>query len=204
MNRRILFAAVLIVQSARVFAAQDATFVLKSGERVSGSLSYDGGYNVMLNVGGQERKFPWGDIAVIAMVAGDPAAAELRQVPANDNAPELERHLVVMRDGSVVKGKLYDISRDGGTITIDTMTRERRAIPSSSIARIYMEGGTARGIYSAILNAPATTPAAPVAAAPATPLPAAPPTPVAAPPPTPVPATPATPATPDRPRQRPR
>ena len=77
-------------------------------------------------------------------------------MPENDNAPELERHLIVMRDGSVVRGKLYNISRDGGTITIDTTTRERREMSSNSIARIYLGGASARGLYKNVLNAPAT------------------------------------------------
>ena len=156
MIRRILFAAVLMTGGAVVFAAQSATFVLKSGERVSGLLGYNGGYDVTLSINGQDRPFPWGDIAIIALVSGDPAAAELRQVPENDNAPELERHLIVMRDGSVVRGKLYNISRDGGTITIDTTTRERREMSSNSIARIYLGGASARGLYKNVLNAPAT------------------------------------------------
>ena len=57
MIRRILFAAVLMTGGAVVFAAQSATFVLKSGERVSGLLGYNGGYDVTLSINGQDRLF---------------------------------------------------------------------------------------------------------------------------------------------------
>ncbi len=174
MIRRVFLAAVLMTGGAVLFAAQNATFVLKNGERVSGILGYNGSYDVSLNVNGQERKFPWGEIAIIAFVPGDPLAAELRQVPESDNAPELERHLIVMRDGSIVRGKLYNISRDGGTITIDTTTRERRDISSNSIARIYLGGAAARSVYNSVLNPPPPAPLPPPSPAPRTPPPAVP------------------------------
>src|SRR5207237_8492169 len=109
--RRMLLPVVLVACTATVvLGAQNATFVMKNGERISGTLSYKGGNNFDLNVNGQPRSFPQSDIALIAFVPGDPATAELNQLPQSDNPTELQRNLVVKRDGSIVRGKVYKIS----------------------------------------------------------------------------------------------
>ena len=73
-------------------ANHPATFVLRSGERVSGELSYKGGTSYTLN----GKDYPSNDIALIEFVPGDPSAAELNQIPTVDNNPsEHERHVFV-------------------------------------------------------------------------------------------------------------
>jgi hypothetical protein len=141
-------------------AAQPVTLVMQSGERISGQLSYKGRGDVTLEVNGQSRDIPFSQIAIVAFVSGDPLAAELNQLPQNDSAPELERHLLVMRDGSVVHGKLYKFSPDGSVVTIDPReggAGARRDIPASQIARLYLGPG-ARSVYNNVLSAPAAVP----------------------------------------------
>ena len=134
MIRRLLITALVIVgAAAAVSAARPATFVLANGERVSGMLTYKGGNEVTLNVNGQEREYPWSDIAIIAFSSGDPGEAELRQLPVGDNPPELERHTIVTQDGNVIRGKLYKFSPDGEWVTYDP--REGGASETCQAAR---------------------------------------------------------------------
>jgi hypothetical protein len=144
-------------------AQQNATFVLTNGQRISGALTYSGGNDFKLD----GRAVPQSEIAVIAFDTADPSAAELGQLGPGRNASELERHTIVMRDGSVVHGKLYNISADGRTVTINTTPTDRRDISSDSIARIYMNSGAARRAYRNILGNAGQTAVATSGAAPA-------------------------------------
>ena len=111
-------------------------------------MSYSGGNDFKLS----DRSVPQSNIAVIAFDTADPSAAELSQLGPGRNASELERHTIAMRDGSVIHGKLYNISADGRTVTINTTSTERRDISSDSIARIYMNSGAARRAYRSIIG----------------------------------------------------
>jgi hypothetical protein len=153
MIRRMLFAMLFSASlTTALLANQPATIVLNSGERISGNLSYDGGGELRLNVNGQERTVPLTDIAIVAFQSGDPSAAELQQLPMSDNPPELQRNLVVLRDGSVVRGKMYKFSPTGDSITIDTGAGDRREIPSERVARVYMSVGGARNLYADVVR----------------------------------------------------
>src|SRR5437867_1420161 len=111
MIRRIVLTAALAVGITMVgLAARQATLVLKNGERISGTLQ-QGSNELTMNVNGQNRAFRWDEVAVIEF-QGDPAAAELQQLPQGDNPAELESHTIVLRDGSVIRGRLHDISGD--------------------------------------------------------------------------------------------
>jgi len=145
MIRRVLVATVLTACTAAVaFGQQNATFVLSNGQRVSGALSYEGGNDFKLN----GQAYPQSDVAIIAFVPGDPSTAELAQLAPGRNPSELQRNMIVMRDGSVSFGKLYSISADGRTVTINTTATDRRDIPSDNIARIYINGSAARRVYN--------------------------------------------------------
>ena len=81
----------------------DVTFVLKNGDRVSGSLVYRHTTDFTVVRDGRERTFPSDDIALIQFVPGDPSMRELDQLPNVDNNPnELERHVFVFRNGTVM------------------------------------------------------------------------------------------------------
>jgi len=130
-------------------ANHPATFVLRSGERVSGELSYKGGTSYTLN----GKDYPSNDIAIIEFVPGAPSAAELNQIPTMDNNPsEHERHVFVTRDGQVIFGKIYHISADGNTITFDRREGGRQDLSADNLARVYVNPAGARTVYASVLG----------------------------------------------------
>lgn len=164
MIRRLFTTSLLILCTTVVaLGARPVTFVLKSGDRLSGELSYKGGGELTLNVNGQVREIPWSDVALIAFVPGDPSVAELGRLPASDNPPELERHTIVLKDGGVLRGKLHRFSPDGETVTYDPLEggmSARRDVSSSQVARIYLSAPDARTAYRGVLFAPGPVPVA--------------------------------------------
>jgi len=148
--RRFITTCVLAASAAVVMLANHpATFVMRNGDRVNGDLSYKGGTAYTLN----GRDYEAQEVAVVAFVNDDPSAAELRQISRVDNNPnELDRHAFVTRDGRVMMGKLYKFSPDGETITFDARDGGRRDISANDLARIYINPGAARSVYSNILR----------------------------------------------------
>src|SRR5262245_5373664 len=137
MIRRLLLAAVLVCAPALAYANQDATLVLKTGERISGQLTYTGGATLDINAAGTPRSIQLNDIAIVSFVSGDPPVAELNAAPWRDDESELQRHMIVMRNGSIVRGKMYKFSPTGDVVTIDTAPGQRQDISSNDIARLY-------------------------------------------------------------------
>ncbi len=137
MIRRLLFTAVLLASTAAVAGAFPATY------RVGGNdVTLDG------------RTYSLDDIAVVAYNVDNPTSAEVNSVPAVDNNPsELQRHALVMRDGSVVMGKLYKFSPDGSVVTFDQLNGGRRDFPASTVSRLYVHPGSARALYAPMLAA---------------------------------------------------
>ena len=150
MIRRVLLGSVLAAGLGVVaMANHPATFVLRSGERVSGELSYKGGTSYTLN----GKDYPSNDIALIEFVPGTPTAAELNQIPTVDNNPsEHERHVFVTRDGQVIFGKIYSISPDGNTITFDRREGGRQDLAADNLARVYVNPAGARSVYASVLG----------------------------------------------------
>jgi hypothetical protein len=150
MIRRVLLGSVLAASLGVVaMANHPATFVLRSGERVSGELSYKGGTSYTLN----GKDYPSNDIAIIEFAPGTPSAAELQQIPAVDNNPsEHERHVFVTRTGEVIFGKIYSISPDGNTITYDRREGGRQEISADQLARVYVNPAGARTVYASVLG----------------------------------------------------
>jgi len=150
MIRRVLLGSVLAASLGVVaMANHPATFVLRSGERVSGELSYKGGTSYTLN----GKDYPSSDIALIEFVPGAPTAAELNQIPTVDNNPsEHERHVFVTRDGQVIFGKIYSISPDGNTITFDRREGGRQDLAADNLARVYVNPAGARSVYASVLG----------------------------------------------------
>jgi len=150
MMRRVLLGSVLAACLGVVaMANHPATFVLRSGERVSGELSYKGGTSYTLN----GKDYPSNDIALIEFIPGAPSAAELNQIPTVDNNPsEHERHVFVTRDGQVIFGKIYHTSADGNTFTFDRREGGRQDIAADNLARVYVNPAGARSVYASILG----------------------------------------------------
>ena len=149
MFRRLLIATALIASTAGLASAQTpVTLLMKNGQRLSGGLTYKGGADYTLD----GRDIPSGDVAVVAFIPNDPTALEVSRVPTVDfNPSELERHVFVMRDGTMVWGKLYKFSPDGAIATFDQREGGRHDVAASNIARIYINPASARNIYSPIV-----------------------------------------------------
>src|SRR3982751_611452 len=107
-------------------AQENATLVLRSGERVTGQLVDLGGVGYTVRVNGQDRHIPQNDVAVIDFTGGTMTDADW----AKFSGPSV----VVLRNGQTVNGSLYDI---GGTsplrLTIRTSDGDRE-ISSTEVA----------------------------------------------------------------------
>src|ERR1700730_10999809 len=117
MFRRLLIATVLIASRAGIASAQTrVTFLMRNGQRIIGNMTYKGGGDYTLN----GVDYPSDQVAVIAFIPNDPTPLEVSRIPTVDNNPsELERHVFVPRDNTMVWGKLYKFSPDGSIITFD-------------------------------------------------------------------------------------
>lgn len=167
MIRRLVAICVLTAAAAVVAAgaAERATFILTNGQRVSGELTYKGG--VVYTLDG--RDYSSDDVAVIDFTGGgDPPVSELQQLPVSVTQ-EHERDMFVMRDGTAVKGKLYHIAADGTSIIFDPLggssAADRRTVPSSQIARIYINAPKARQVFASALSAAANPTTVPTTSA---------------------------------------
>jgi len=146
LSRRFLpiLAGVFACSVAVASANPNGVAVLRSGERVSGPLAFNGGNNATI----AGRTIDFSQIAFISF-GGDPAAAEVQQLPTSDHGPELQAHMITLRDGTIIHGKFYKFSPDGETITIDVAPNaERRDVPSGQIARMYFSPEATRSVFS--------------------------------------------------------
>lgn len=136
MRKGLLASLVLALGLAAAGAAtaqERATLLLKSGERVSGQLIDMGGRDFTVRVGGDERRIPLGDVAVIDFAGNGQnlPAAEVNRVSGG-------RNVLVTRGGEVVEGKLYDVGgRRPLRITFTTSGQERD-YRSNEVGRIYL------------------------------------------------------------------
>src|SRR5712672_2488232 len=147
MVRRIATFTVGVVCFAMVglAAAANVTYVMNNGERHSGTLVYHKDLNLGLIVNGQEQTYPISQVAAILYNDGDPSASELAQLPTSDNPPELERHTLVLRDGRVIRGKVYHWDPD--SVIFDSLAG-RATYNANDVARLYLSGPPARSLFS--------------------------------------------------------
>ena len=112
-------------------AQQGVTFVLRSGERVSGEL-LDMGADFTLRVNGEDRHVPISNVAIIDFVGGGQGlpATELSKIPASG-------HLTILRGGESFTGQLVDISGTPMQLVFSTGQGERR-VSASTIGRVYL------------------------------------------------------------------
>ena len=130
---------------------QNVTFLMKNGERQSGTLVYHNDANFNLMVNGQEKAYPVSDIALVDFSGGgQPSTQELSQLPTSNDPPELQRHMVVLRDGTTVRGKLYTIKEN--SISFDNEQGQRRDFELSNISRLYVSAPGARQLYASQLS----------------------------------------------------
>ena len=158
MVRRLpLIAVGICLALAVVAAAPDVTFVLKNGQRASGQLTWHvGSGDLGVTSNGQERMFPFDDVALIQFTGGDPSRRELEQLPTADNPPERERHMLVLRNGEVIHGKYHGFTSDQMTFDVWSSSGnvDRRTINLGDVARLYTSGAGARSVFSNMLSGP--------------------------------------------------
>src|SRR3954468_6607842 len=111
MFRRFIFTAALVASiAAPAWAQTRATYVLANGEKHNGVIVYGRGDNNIVdgkfhvNSSGQELVFEMPDVVVIDFVGGSPTQAERQALPA-----DADTGLMVMRDGTVQRGKLHNL-----------------------------------------------------------------------------------------------
>ena len=131
--------AVAAVLAVPAYAAVDATFVLRSGERVAGSLVDFGASGITARVGGNTRMFRIGDLAVIDFTNTS------SYPPTESDRVGGGVHALVLRSGSVVLGRLSDV---GGSNPLRISFVEggtTRDFNSNEVARIYFARPTTSG-----------------------------------------------------------
>jgi hypothetical protein len=148
MKRLYFLAVVAIVASGVMMSARaSATWVLTSGERVSGNINQhtDAKTNIsraQFAVGmpdGTEREVPVDQVAAIEFVGGDPPMAELEKLPATG-------HMIALRDGSTLNGRLLNMVT-GELVRWLHTSGNSEDIPIRTISRVYMNTEGARRIY---------------------------------------------------------
>src|SRR5262245_11518838 len=97
---------------------KQVTLVMNNGERHTGTLVYHNNADLNLIESGREKAYPQNDIAMVDFGAGDPSANELNQLRTGDQTRDVNRHMLVLRNGSVVHGRMYTIKDNA--ITINT------------------------------------------------------------------------------------
>jgi hypothetical protein len=153
MMRRLIVALVLVGACASAaWARPRVTIVLRNGERYSGGLVHRYMNEIGVSNGSREQLFRAGEIAVIEFVSGRPSPREIDELPRPERG--LPVHSLVLRDGTVVPGRLVDITDDGDLIVIDA-GRDRERYAARDIARLYLSVSAARDVYPAARWPPA-------------------------------------------------
>jgi hypothetical protein len=141
MVKRMVLAAVCLawLVPASAIAGEQATLILKSGERISGDLTDLNASGFHITVNGQDRAVPQNDVATIEFGGAAPAAAAQRVASGQPAA--------ITKSGDVVDGRLTDI---GGTsplrLTFQTSSGERN-MTSAEVSRVVLaaSGNAAAG-----------------------------------------------------------
>ena len=127
-KRTILAAAAVCALAVSTQAQENATLVLRSGEKVAGQLVDMGGVGFTVRVNGQERQIATNDVSVIDFTGnGDVSEGDLNRGQA-----------LWLRNGQTVDGQLYDIAGTSPLkITLKTSSGDRE-FASSEVGRIVL------------------------------------------------------------------
>lgn len=130
-KRTILAAAAVCALVVTTQAQENATLVLRSGDKVTGQLVDMGGVGFTVRVNGQERQIPTNDVAVIDFTGGgDMSDADWAKITSGQG--------VLLRSGQTIEGQLYDIAGTSPLkITLRTSSGERE-LSSGEIGRIVL------------------------------------------------------------------
>jgi hypothetical protein len=127
-KRTILAAAAVCALAVSTQAQENATLVLRSGEKVAGQLVDMGGVGFTVRVNGQERQIATNDVSVIDFTGnGNVSEADLNR-----------GQTLWLRNGQTVDGQLYDIAGTSPLkITLKTSSGDRE-FASSEVGRIVL------------------------------------------------------------------
>ena len=127
-KRTILAAAAVCALAVSMQAQENATLVLRSGEKVAGQLVDMGGVGFTVRVNGQERQIATNDVSVIDFTGnGDVSEGDLNR-----------GQTLWLRNGQTVDGQLYDIAGTSPLkITLKTSSGDRE-FASSEVGRIVL------------------------------------------------------------------
>lgn len=127
-KRTILAAAAVFALAVSTQAQENATLVLRSGEKVAGQLVDMGGVGFTVRVSGQERQIATNDVSVIDFTGnGDVSEADLNR-----------GQTLWLRNGQTIEGQLYDIAGTSPLkITMKTSSGDRD-FASSEVGRIVL------------------------------------------------------------------
>ncbi|MGH9310583.1 MAG: hypothetical protein ACRD1U_14495 [Vicinamibacterales bacterium] len=147
LKRTILATVAACALAVGIQAQENATIVLRSGEKVTGQLVDMGGAGFAVRVNGQDRNIGKNDVAVIDFAgSGDVSDADWAKVNNGEG--------VLLRNGEAIAGQVYDI---GGTtplrVTVKTSSGERN-VNSSEVSRIVLArpGGSGAAATSGKAN----------------------------------------------------
>ena len=129
-RRTVIALSIAALGVAGVAAQENATFTLKSGERLSGQLMDLGGVGFTVSVGGQQRQIPANDVAVIDFTGSGATQADWDRLSNGQFA--------VLKDGQIVNGELTDV---GGSSPLRLTFRSNgadRDVQSNAVARIVL------------------------------------------------------------------
>jgi hypothetical protein len=165
MVKRTVAAAVFIVALAcasTASAQENATLLLRSGERVTGQLVDMGGSDFTMTVNGQERRIPISDVTVIDFVGGASGIPDTEVAGIQSGS-----HLVITRSSGSQVGTLFDISGTSPLkLTFRTASGER-SVASNEIGRIFLDRPSTGVVATTGTTAPAPASAPATTTAPA-------------------------------------
>jgi len=149
MRRTLAIAATVGLGVVALAQTERATFIMTSGERVSGTVVFHteartniradkNEFNVGMN-DGSEVAIPFHQVALIDFAGGTPRQTELAAIPG-------EGHLLALRNGQTRRGRLVDLI-GGNTIRWRAPDGETQDVPIREASRIYLNADASRAIY---------------------------------------------------------
>lgn len=113
------------------FAQENATLILRSGEKIAGQLSDFGGVGFTINVNGQDRQVPTNDVAIVDFTGKAMTNADWAKFSEG-------KHVLWLTNGQTVTGQFYDVGgRSPLNITLKTDEGDRQ-FSSREITRIVL------------------------------------------------------------------
>jgi hypothetical protein len=131
LKRTVVAMSVAALSFTAVAAQENATFTLKSGERLTGQLVDMGGSGFTVRVNGQDRQIPSGDLAVIDFAGSTMSNEDWNRLSGG-------QHVIWLRNGETLTGQLYDV---GGTAPLRISLKVNgadRNLTSNEISRIAL------------------------------------------------------------------